>query len=145
VLSSSAGGVMTRQLFTSLAEGSVRYSKGAGIDIAVAPGWWESHPAEAFLFEQIYSLNDPIDPSLLASLVEAKIEPEEFAGYRTPTLVISGARDQLNGRGTIAEAARAIPGAKHVDLPEAGFSTFFECPREFNGLVSEFVGLHASG
>jgi 3-oxoadipate enol-lactonase len=145
VLSSSAGGVMTRQLFASLADSSVRYTKGGGLDAGFAPGWWDSHPTETFLFEQIYSMNDPFDPLLLARLVEARIEPEEFAGYDTPTLVISGARDQLQGRGAIAEAARAIPGAKHVELPQAGFSTFFECPDEFNGLVSEFVGLHAPG
>lgn len=58
---------------------------------------------------------------------------------RTRTLVIGGAEDKGAPPEALAEAAKAIPGARHVLVPSAGHISNLENPAVFNKALVEFL------
>ena len=58
---------------------------------------------------------------------------------RVPTLIVGGARDKGAPPEALAEAARAIPGAKHVVIPDAGHISNLENPAAFNAALKDFL------
>ena len=100
----------------------------------------------AFLYDQINGLNRDLDPRWLARLFddEARIDPGTLTGWKTPTLLLCGEVDQLFPPAAIHEVAAILAGAKIVELPGVGHSTYFEAAAEFNDRVEAFVREHAS-
>lgn len=58
---------------------------------------------------------------------------------KVPTLIIGGAMDKGAPPEVLAEAARAIPGAEHVIVPDAGHISNMENPEAFNAALSAFL------
>lgn len=58
---------------------------------------------------------------------------------RVPTLIIGGAKDKGAPPEALAEAARAIPGARHVVIPDAGHISNLENPAAFNAALKGFL------
>lgn len=58
---------------------------------------------------------------------------------KVPTLILGGAEDMGAPVAALAEAAKAIPGAKHVIIPEAGHISNLENPTAFNAALKEFL------
>jgi len=58
---------------------------------------------------------------------------------RVPTLIVGGAKDKGAPPEALAEAAKAIPGAKHVVIPDAGHISNLENPTAFNAALREFL------
>ena len=58
---------------------------------------------------------------------------------KTPTLILGGAEDKGAPPAALAEAAKAIPGAKHVLIPAAGHISNLENPAVFNKALTEFL------
>jgi pimeloyl-ACP methyl ester carboxylesterase len=143
VLASTAGGLITPSLLHRMAEGAVRVARGEEVwKQLLSPAASQRDPERAFLFEQIYSLNPPLDPGRVSEATEVQVHPEELTGYAVPTLVLLPGLDVWNNRDLLREAVRAIPGVKTVDLDELGSATHFEAPDLFNRIVSEFVSQH---
>ncbi len=58
---------------------------------------------------------------------------------KVPTLIIGGAKDKGAPPEALAEAAKAIPGAKHVMIPDAGHISNLENPAAFNAALKDFL------
>lgn len=58
---------------------------------------------------------------------------------KTPTLIIGGEKDKGAPPEALAEAAAAIPGAKHVRIPDAGHISNLENPAAFNAALKDFL------
>jgi pimeloyl-ACP methyl ester carboxylesterase len=145
VLCSSTGGLMTARLLRTLSDVSAEFSReGAKAEQALSADFLRRDPAAAFLVLQIYGLNEPLDPTFMASWVEAQLHSEELAGFFTPTLLIAGRHDQLIPSDVVREAATSIPGAKFLEFEDSGHLPFFEQPNEFNRAVVEFAGQHCA-
>lgn len=59
---------------------------------------------------------------------------------RTPTLIIGGALDKGAPPEVLADAAKAIPGAQHVIVPDAGHISNMENVPAFNAALAAFLG-----
>lgn len=86
------------------------------------------------------------DPRALAHILRGVIalQPSidelasDLAGLRVPTLVIVGARDRTSLDPSRAVAA-AVPGARLVEIADAGHLVNLARPTEFNRAVAEFL------
>jgi pimeloyl-ACP methyl ester carboxylesterase len=56
-----------------------------------------------------------------------------------PTLVVVGAEDVISTRDEMNSIAAAVPGAKFVEIPEAGHMTTIENPAAVNEAIVEFL------
>lgn len=143
VICNSAGGVISERILRSAAAALSDLTRSGPQDgIVLSPEFERENPYATFLQHQIYGLSEPFDAGLLASAVEARVQPGELAGFSTPTLVVTGSQDRLFPAEAVHEAAGLIPGAKIVDFEETGHLPFFERPKRFNRLVGEFLALH---
>jgi pimeloyl-ACP methyl ester carboxylesterase len=143
VVCSSAGGIISEKILRSVAARLSELTRGGPRDgMLLSPGFAERHPDLTFLQQQIFEMGEPVDAALMASAVEARVRIGELTGFATPTLVISGAMDQLFPSEAVLEAASLIPGAKSLEIPDVGHLPFFEQPELFNRVVGEFVDLH---
>jgi pimeloyl-ACP methyl ester carboxylesterase len=145
VLASTPGGLATPVILAAAARIGARVdSEGVRGNAALAPDFPARRPDLAFLYDQIAALNTSLDPRLLGRLFEpeARIAPERLPGYRVPTLVLSGDRDQLFPPDGLREVAEALPGALLRSFPGIGHSIYFEDAESFNSVVAEFVDKH---
>ncbi len=144
VLSGTPGGVFTPKIADAFRR-VARTAAGEGIrgGPALAPDFPAREPALAFLYDQISGLNPGLSPAALATLAEARIEPQALAGYAVPTLMIAGEHDQIFPPDALKEAAALIPGCRVHDFAGAGHSPYFEDAPRFNRIVSEFVASHS--
>ncbi len=67
------------------------------------------------------------------------IGPEALEGYRVPTLFVTADNDVVIPPGAVEIAANLVPGAKLVNLRDAGHSSYFEIADDFNAAVDEFL------
>ncbi|MGQ0546901.1 MAG: alpha/beta fold hydrolase [Betaproteobacteria bacterium] len=75
-----------------------------------------------------------------ASVAQDRASPLE--AIRVPTLVITGAHDQVYPPAMAHDIARRIPGAKLVEIGDAGHMTNLEQPERFNRAVLDFLKEH---
>ncbi len=149
VLCSTPGGVDTpgiREARGRIAAGLAREGGAVRGNLALAPDYPEREPEKALLYDQINALNPGVPPDALTRLggPESLIQPEELAGWTTPTLVLACQHDQLFPPQAIREVAASIPGAELHDFAGVGHSSYFEDPKAFNALVGAFLARHAS-
>jgi len=143
VLSGTPGGVWTDAVAASFAGIAARLNRDGGI---VGPGgaalgepYKKSNPAGAFLYDQIAGFNRGLDPAAVGKIVGVRITAADLAGYKTPTLLISGSEDVLFPPDALDSVARVLPGARLERFEGAGHSSYFEQPERFNRTVLEFL------
>ena len=140
VLSGTPGGVFTPKVFEAFARiGRIAAGEGIRGAPALAPDFPAREPALAHLYDQISARNPGLPPAALATLAQARVEPAELAGYAIPTLMISGAHDQLFPPEVLKEAAAQIPGCRLASVSSSGHSPYFEDAPRFNRIVAEFL------
>jgi pimeloyl-ACP methyl ester carboxylesterase len=143
VLLSTAGGLLTPRLLREWTGSAERLAQGeAWWERLLAPDFATREPDLAFLHTQIHRLNPPLDPAMVAQVVEAQVRPEELQGYTTPTLLLAGEFETF-GPEVMREAAEVIPGLKTLEIQGVGNSAHFEAPERFNRVVGDFSALHA--
>ena len=96
-------------------------------------------PQGVYLCRQISGLNSNFPKSFDRLTAARAVTPAELDGYTVPTLAITGPEDVLFPPPVLREVAETIPGARLVELPGVGHSTYFEAPEAFNGLVFGFL------
>lgn len=113
-------------------------------------GRWflETHPDKAALYAQINHFN-PSTHSIAAAdwgaTLAALMQPDRvipMAALRDlhcPTLLLVGSEDPIVPVSVARELTGWIPGSEVVVVADAGHSTYFEKPAEFNRYVSEFL------
>lgn len=99
-----------------------------------------AHPERAFLYRQIMRLN-PRHPTEFL-----RVPPgyrgsthERLAEQKVALLYVVGEHDIIAPPRTLEIAASQVPGANLVRFPEAGHSTYFEQPEQFNQVVMDFL------
>lgn len=143
VLCGSGGGVITERMIQSAGRAVLELMhRGPPRSTLFAPGFAEREPVRAFLQEQIFGFGPPLDPAIMAGLVEARVRETELTGFSTPTLAVIGQHDTLFEPAALKEALAQIPGARVVEFGDSGHLSFFEEPARFNRLVQEFVERH---
>jgi pimeloyl-ACP methyl ester carboxylesterase len=143
VLLSTAGGLLTPRLLREWTGSAERFAQEeAWWNRLLAPDFAAREPERAFLHTQIYTLNPPIGPSMLAQAVDAQVRPEELTAYTTPTLLLAGEFETF-GPEVMREATEVIPGLKTLEIRGVGNSAHFEAPDLFNHVVGDFIVQHA--
>lgn len=120
-------------------------SKGGERDTAI--GWNRRTAAErpevTFLYSRIKALNPPFNSTTMMD-DSVKVLPEEFAGYRVPTLIAGGVHDDFLNPESHFHVASLIPGAETHTFADAGHSAYFETPGEFNAVLDAFLRRYVS-
>ncbi|HEY8356800.1 MAG TPA: alpha/beta fold hydrolase [Ramlibacter sp.] len=113
-------------------------------------GKWflESEPAKAALYAQINHFNPSAHSipaaawggALMAALGPGRLVPmAALADVRCPTLLLVGSEDPIVPVAVMHEVAGHIGGSEVVVVADAGHSTYFEKPAEFNAIVLDFI------
>jgi 3-oxoadipate enol-lactonase len=79
--------------------------------------------------------------AIRAELMRLRSKPPEIlAALEMPVLWITGAEDLVFPPQAAPELSRRTPNSRHVDVPNAGHSVYFERAAEFNRLLRQFFG-----
>ena len=138
LMADTPGGVPApeaEQLFRGMQE---RMRRGeAPLARAIWPRLAETRPDLAFLYWQIQGLNPPLG---VGGDVAAKLARRVAApGLDAPVLFVVGEQDEMIAPEVIAAAARAVPGARLLRVPEAGHSVYFERADVFNAALHDLL------
>jgi pimeloyl-ACP methyl ester carboxylesterase len=137
VLANTPGAVITEEVAAAMRENIERMqSEGPVGSLALSREFGERDPTGAFLYHQVNAFNpNQLDFTRLAGAV---LGGEALAGFEVPTLMITSDLDRLFPAHAIRSVAPKL-GARVVEVPGAGHSTYFERPDVFNGLVDDFL------
>lgn len=105
---------------------------------ALWPGTAERDPALAFLYQALGSFHDP-PLRALGSTIAWTIDHDQIAALAAPVLFVAGTHDQIFPADLLAASANRIPGARYVEIPDAGHSPYFEQPDAWNDAVVRFL------
>jgi pimeloyl-ACP methyl ester carboxylesterase len=145
VLADTPGGIDTPELrgaLANVAKGGGFAASELGRHAAVAPDFFDRHPARAVLYQQLGGFGEPRLAEVLPSLVAARHDAAALAKLRCPVLLIVGAVDGLFSPELIAASAKQLPPscrARVVTIARAGHSPYFEEPDAWNRVVGEFL------
>jgi pimeloyl-ACP methyl ester carboxylesterase len=100
-----------------------------------------SDPVKTFLYQDIGSFRDPnvTDADMVGRLYTTRYPIDDVKGLRVPVLLVVGAEDGLIPPEAVREMGNVIPGARVVEIPEAGHSPYFERPDLWNDVVLAFL------
>lgn len=148
VLADTPGGIMTPELGAALhapGRGPLAPEGELGRHPALAASLVRRDPARAYLYQMLGAFGEPelakIAPSLFASVVA----DERLAALAGRALFVVGDEDALFPPAAIRASAAKIPGARVVEIADAGHSPYFEQPEAWNRAVGEFLGLPPHG
>lgn len=117
-------------------------------------GRWflETHPDKAALYAQINHFNPSthsIAPEQWAAAIVALMHPtrlipiDALKQVSCPTLMLVGSEDPIVPVAVAREVTELVPGAELAIVNDAGHSSYFEKPREFNQQVLDFIARRA--
>jgi 3-oxoadipate enol-lactonase len=145
VLADTPGGIDTPELraaWANVGKGGGFATSELGRHPAVAPDFFDRHPARAVLYQQLGGFGEPKLADVLPSLVAARHDEAALAKLGSPVLLIVGEVDGLFSPGLIAASAKRLPPAcraRVATIPRAGHSPYFEEPTEWNRVVGDFL------
>lgn len=98
-------------------------------------------PALALLYRQIYQLNGDEFRSAVRGRIRAMRNqpPSLLAKVPFPILFLNGEEDSVFPSPAGPGLAKCAPRGRHVSVPKAGHSVYFERAAEFNRIVEEFL------
>jgi 3-oxoadipate enol-lactonase len=98
-------------------------------------------PALALLYRQIYQLNaDDSRVAVRGRIRALRIQPPSLlARLPFPVLFLNGEEDSVFPSPAGPGLAQCAPQGRHVSVPKAGHSVYFERAAEFNRIVEEFL------
>jgi 3-oxoadipate enol-lactonase len=99
------------------------------------------NPAGAALYRLISNFNT-IEPALVPRAIAAAgvaVDTATLVDYRVPTLFVGADHDVLFPAPFLAALAATLPGARFVNLGDAGHSSYFEIPDAFNATLADFI------
>lgn len=112
----------------------------ARVDLAASADYQANNAAGWFLLNQIRALNSVRFLDLLPGLGSFHIEPDTIIESAIPTLVLTGSLDVLVPPVLARGVAERISGSEYAEISDAGHSSYFERPDEFNRVVRRFLG-----
>jgi|SRR5579875_80707 len=110
------------------------------LDRALSPAFVARHPEKAFLYREIRRLNPPRPADFLAPRPgwTGGSFSEVLARSGVPLLFLVGEHDAITPPPIIKRAAALVPGARFVEIADAGHSAYFENPTAFNAAIEAF-------
>lgn len=135
VMTERIGEIISRQTRASLPEPVL------GRHPAIGDRFSEKDPTATFLYQSIGGFRDPsvTDAEMVGKLYSTRYPIEDVQALRLPVLLVVGSEDGLIPPGAVHELGRVIPGARVVEIPEAGHSPYFEKPDAWNEVVLSFL------
>jgi pimeloyl-ACP methyl ester carboxylesterase len=144
VLADTPGGIMTPELAASL--------RALGTTPLVPPDRLGRHPAlgaslvtrdpaRAYLYQMLGAFGEPELAKLAPALFGTVVADETLAALADRVLFVVGAEDTLFPPATIRASAAKIPGARVVQVDDAGHSPYFEQPAAWNHAVAAFLDI----
>jgi len=106
---------------------------------ALAPDFYEKNVNAANLYNQISLFNTELDMDRLRRALFTPFDLTRLDSFTTPTLFITANGDRVFPARMIQKVAALVPGAQCKVLGDAGHSSYFESPDEFNSAVDEFL------
>jgi 3-oxoadipate enol-lactonase len=101
-----------------------------------------SPAASAAVREHVRGLGKQSREGVSAGIRALRDRPDrraELAAIGCPTLVIVGTEDKISPPAEMADLARAIPGARLVEIAGAGHLSNLEKPSEFSAAIAHFI------
>jgi pimeloyl-ACP methyl ester carboxylesterase len=98
-------------------------------------------PVATFLYQEIGSFRDPsvTDADMVVKLYTTRYDLAAIGKLALPVLLVVGSSDDLIPPEAVHEVAKIIPGARVVEIPDAGHSPYFERPEAWNETVLSFL------
>lgn len=140
----TVGGLWTPALREAFAEFSAAGGLGRGGPTIIGrhpalwPGTAERDPAHAFLYQALGSFHSP-PMHKIGVTIDWTISHEAVTAIGCPVLFVAGTHDDLFPAALLAESCGLIPGARYVEIPDAGHSPYFEQPAAWNEAVLRFL------
>ncbi|KAA2213621.1 alpha/beta hydrolase [Pseudoroseomonas oryzae] len=127
--------------WASRAEAAKAAGAARGVHPAAGARMAEEQPALHLLYRAVDELSAGLDKEALRRrMFAARTRPaSDLEGLRLPTLWITGAEDVVFPAPMAPLLAARMPDARHVEIPDAGHSPYFERPEAFNAAFGEFL------
>jgi pimeloyl-ACP methyl ester carboxylesterase len=117
-----------------------------GLEVSTAPGWAENNPG--MIDEWIkWRVANPIEPAFYQAqlaiglgLISEEAFENKLPHLSLPTLILSGAHDQVVPPANASLLAGKIAGSKVIIFPDAGHFSPIEIPKSASQAVIEFAG-----
>ena len=116
-----------------------------GIHPAAGARIAREQPALHLLYQHIDDMNATLDKATLRERMTAQRTrvPTDLAAVGCPVLFISGDEDVVIPPFAADAIARAVPGIRVENVPDAGHSVYFERAGRFNAIVELFLASNA--
>jgi pimeloyl-ACP methyl ester carboxylesterase len=152
-LSNTVGGLWTDELarhFAAMVAPDARADAAAiailddgtegrlGVHSALSPAFAERDPARAFLYQQLNTFHSPPMGAVGRALSGGAVGHAALDALGIPILVITSSDDALFPPHLVIESAARLAMAKIVEIADAGHSTYFERPDEYNAALLDF-------
>ncbi|SFF82198.1 alpha/beta fold hydrolase [Blastococcus tunisiensis] len=111
----------------------VRRFQGGLTDLDLLPGWYVD-----LMVEDALRLPAAVWRATFAGLTTSR-PPTEAGTVTAPTLVVSGGRDELVGRGETVALVAAVPGAEWIEYPGTGHLVLEEQPARLAADIATFA------
>lgn len=105
---------------------------------ALWSGSAERDLAHAFLYQQLGSFFSP-PMHRLGETIGWTVTHDQIAALAVPVLVIAGTHDQIFPAPLLKASTALIPGARFVEITDAGHSPYFEQPAAWNDALLGFL------
>jgi 3-oxoadipate enol-lactonase len=115
---------------------------GLGVHSALAPGFVERDPAHAFLYQELNTFHSPPMAAVGRALAKTRVEHAALDALGITTLVITSTDDALFPAALVRGTASRLANATIVEIDDAGHSTYFERPDEYNRALLTFLAEH---
>jgi len=137
VMADTVGGMAVEEVTEAHRQWRETHQSSEGIGTsAISAGFRKRNPELANLYLQISSTNPPRPQ---AGFQAPGPSAEQLAQTKVPTLFVVGEDDELTPPHVIESAAKYVPGARVLRVPEAGHSVYFEQPQIFNFEILRFI------
>jgi|GEM_PF-381465 len=106
---------------------------------ALGAAFSASDPGQAWLYQTLASFGAPAAGVVAGQLAAIRFNDAELARLAIPTLFVVGRDDTVFPAALVRRAATHIPGARVVEIADAGHSPYFEQSARWNDTVAAFL------
>lgn len=143
VITDSTAGIMNDRIAEIISSGTRASLPESvlGRHPAIGARFSAEEPAKAVLYQEIGSFRDPsvTDADMVGKLYSTRYPIDDVAALPMPVLLVVGSSDDLIPPEAVHELGSVIPGARVVEVPDAGHSPYFERPDAWNSAVLSFL------
>jgi pimeloyl-ACP methyl ester carboxylesterase len=108
----------------------------------VGPSYRAAHPEGTQRWADLEKVSRPEGPRAPAQPLRNRITFSQLESIKVPALLITGGADMFAPPPIQQSFAAHMKGAQTLVVPEAGHSTYWEQPEQFNRAVIDFIAKH---